>query len=46
MSTSANETADGLAGVLRNTIVELVRRDGTDLSSRQLGVFLLSLIHI
>ncbi|MBW4092639.1 MAG: MarR family transcriptional regulator [Proteobacteria bacterium] len=41
MSTSANETADGLAGVLRNTIVELVRRDGTDLSSRQLGVFLI-----
>ncbi|HVB69199.1 MAG TPA: MarR family transcriptional regulator [Acetobacteraceae bacterium] len=41
MSTSANETADGLAGILRNTIVELVRRDGTDLSSRQLGVFLI-----
>jgi DNA-binding MarR family transcriptional regulator len=31
---------DGLAGVLRTTIVELVRRDGPDLSARQLGVFL------
>jgi DNA-binding MarR family transcriptional regulator len=37
---AANETSDGLAGILRNTIVELVRRDGPDLSSRQLGVFL------
>ena len=40
MNTSANETAEGLVGVLRNTIVELVRRDGADLSARQLGVFL------
>ena len=41
MSTSTNETADALPGILRNTIVELVRRDGTDLSARQLGVFLI-----
>jgi DNA-binding MarR family transcriptional regulator len=40
MSTSNNEAGDGLAGVLRTTIVELVRRDGPDLSARQLGVFL------
>src|ERR1039457_1238487 len=31
---------DGLAGILRNTIVDLVRRDGRALSARQLGVFL------
>ena len=41
MSTTTNETADGLAGILRNTIVELVRRDGADLSARQLSVFLI-----
>ncbi len=35
-----NEVSDGLAGILRTTIVELVRRDGPDLSARQLGVFL------
>ena len=29
-----------LVGVLRDTIVSLVRRDGPDLSARQLGVFL------
>ncbi|HSU04085.1 MAG TPA: MarR family transcriptional regulator [Acetobacteraceae bacterium] len=39
-STTTNEVNDGLAGVLRTTIVELVRRDGPDLSARQLGVFL------
>lgn len=32
--------ADGLVGVLRDTIVATVRRDGPDLSARQLGVFL------
>jgi DNA-binding MarR family transcriptional regulator len=37
---SAHEVGDGLAGILRNTIVDLVRRDGPDLSARQLGVFL------
>lgn len=31
---------DQLIGVLRDTIVALVRRDGPDLSARQLGVFL------
>ncbi len=40
MSVTMSETSDGLAGVLRTTIVELVRRDGPDLSARQLGVFL------
>src|SRR5450432_1864586 len=37
-----NEVSDGLAGILRTAIVELVRRDGPDLSARQLGVFLTS----
>lgn len=37
---SNGELSDGLAGVLRTTIVELVRRDGPDLSARQLAVFL------
>lgn len=32
--------ADELVGVLRDTIVATVRRDGPDLSARQLGVFL------
>ncbi len=36
----ANMTSDQLVGILRDTIVALVRRDGPDLSSRQLGVFL------
>jgi DNA-binding MarR family transcriptional regulator len=40
MSSNNSELGDGLAGVLRTTIVELVRRDGPDLSARQLGVFL------
>jgi DNA-binding MarR family transcriptional regulator len=31
---------DQLVGVLRDTVVALVRRDGPDLSARQLGVFL------
>lgn len=35
-----NSSADQLVGVLRDTIVSLVRRDGPDLSARQLGVFL------
>ncbi len=33
-------SSDQLVGILRDTIVSLVRRDGPDLSSRQLGVFL------
>src|SRR5690242_16276930 len=40
MSNNITESGDGLASVLRNTIVELVRRDGPDLSARQLGVLL------
>jgi DNA-binding MarR family transcriptional regulator len=36
----ANELNDGLAGILKTAIVDLVRRDGPDLSARQLGVFL------
>ena len=31
---------DQLVGILRDTVVALVRRDGPDLSARQLGVFL------
>ncbi|MBC9206702.1 MarR family transcriptional regulator [Roseomonas aerophila] len=31
---------DQLVGILRDTVVALVRRDGHDLSARQLGVFL------
>ena len=34
------QTSDQLVDTLRDTIVALVRRDGPDLSSRQLGVFL------
>jgi len=33
-------TSEELVGILRDTIVALVRRDGVDLSARQLGVFL------
>jgi DNA-binding MarR family transcriptional regulator len=33
-------TSDDMVGILRDTIVALVRRDGVDLSARQLGVFL------
>ena len=33
-------SADQLVGILRETIVALVRREGADLSARQLGVFL------
>jgi DNA-binding MarR family transcriptional regulator len=36
----ANPSADQLVSILRDTIVALVRRDGPDLSARQLGVFL------
>ena len=32
--------SDQLVGTLRDTIVSMVRRDGPDLSARQLGVFL------
>jgi len=33
-------TADQLVGILRDTVVALVRRDGPDLSQRQIGEFL------
>jgi DNA-binding MarR family transcriptional regulator len=36
--------ADRLVGVLRDTIVGTVRRDGPDLSARQFAVFLISYI--
>jgi DNA-binding MarR family transcriptional regulator len=35
-----NPISDAQVGLLRDTIVALVRRDGADLSARQLGVFL------
>jgi DNA-binding MarR family transcriptional regulator len=37
---ASSPSADQLVGVLRDTVVALVRRDGPDLSARQLGVFL------
>jgi DNA-binding MarR family transcriptional regulator len=37
---AVNPSADQLVGILRETVVSLVRRDGPDLSARQLGVFL------
>lgn len=40
MSGNLSNGHEDLAGVLRRTIVDLVRRDGPDLSARQLGVFL------
>jgi DNA-binding MarR family transcriptional regulator len=35
-----NPVSDAQVALLRDTIVALVRRDGADLSARQLGVFL------
>ena len=41
MAASPTQTStDQLVGILRDTTVSLVRRDGPDLSARQLGVFL------
>lgn len=37
---AAQTNPDTLVGILRDTVVALVRRDGPDLSARQLGVFL------
>ena len=37
---SVQNNPDQLVGILRDTVVALVRRDGPDLSARQLGVFL------
>jgi DNA-binding MarR family transcriptional regulator len=36
-----NANADRLLGILRDTVVGTVRRDGPDLSARQFGVFLI-----
>src|SRR5260370_15231174 len=38
-------SAEQLVGILRDTIVALVRRDGPDLSARQLGVLLTCYLH-
>src|SRR5271155_259703 len=46
MAAAANTaTSDHLVGTLRDTVVALVRRDGPDLSARQLGVFLTCYLH-
>ncbi|MDT8265579.1 MarR family transcriptional regulator, partial [Roseomonas sp. DSM 102946] len=37
---SSKISGDELVEILRDTVVALVRRDGPDLSARQLGVFL------
>jgi DNA-binding MarR family transcriptional regulator len=37
---ASSPSVDQLVGILRDTVVALVRRDGPDLSARQLGVFL------
>ena len=37
---AAKMSAEDLVEILRDTIVAMVRRDGPDLSARQLGVFL------
>jgi DNA-binding MarR family transcriptional regulator len=37
---ATQSSADQLVGILRDTVAALVRRDGPDLSARQLGVFL------
>ena len=41
MSNVSSEQTDWLADVLRGTTVEMVRREGPDLTARQLGVFLI-----
>src|ERR1035437_5342145 len=45
VATAPNASADQLVGILRDTVVALVRRDGPDLSARQLGVFLTCYLH-
>jgi DNA-binding MarR family transcriptional regulator len=40
VASAPNPLSDAQVGLLRDTIVALVRRDGADLSARQLGVFL------
>ena len=45
MASPPNPVSDAQVGLLRDTIVALVRRDGADLSARQLGVFLTCYLH-
>lgn len=40
MAAPPNPVSDAQVGLLRDTVIALVRRDGIDLSARQLGVFL------
>lgn len=40
MASPQNPISDGQVGLLRDTVVALVRRNGADLSARQMGVFL------
>jgi DNA-binding MarR family transcriptional regulator len=40
VAATSNPAMDAQVGLLRDTVVALVRRDGVDLSARQLGVFL------
>ena len=40
MAAPPNPVSDAQVGLLRDTVVALVRRDGADLSARQVGVFL------
>ena len=42
---ATNQASEHLVGMLRETVVALVRREGTDLSARQLGVFLTCYLH-
>ena len=37
---ASSPSTDQMVGILRDTVVALVRREGPDLSARQLGVFL------
>ena len=37
---TTDQSSDQLLGIFRDTIVALVRREGPDLSARQLGIFL------
>ncbi len=45
MASPPNPVSDAQVGLLRDTVVALVRRDGADLSARQLGVFLTCYLH-
>lgn len=42
----ASPSADQLVGILRETVVQLVRKDQPDLSARQLGVFLTCYLNV